>query len=386
MTLDLATRLVSPVHGTTVFRADASIQIGTGHVMRCLTLADELKRHGHQTVFVCRPFEGDMCEEITRRGHALLRLSPVDDVMPQPEGPVHAHWLGVGWREDASETISTLAAIGATPDWLVVDHYALDCHWETALRPFVGRIMVLDDLADRRHDADLLLDQNLYNHMELRYAHLVSDRCEQILGPRFALLRDEFRQARKAMKERTGRVSRVLVFFGGIDQVNMTGRTLAALTEVRDQNMPSGIDVVVGTSHLHRDDVERRCAGMKNVTLHTQTSRMADLMVAADISIGAGGTTTWERAYVGLPSLVTAVAENQREMTDAAARAGICWNLGWYEEVTSELIAARFREACATPQLLRKMSRQSLAVSAGDHETGTSTVAEYLLKAVSVYA
>ncbi len=370
--------------GTIVFRVDASVDIGTGHVMRCLTLAEELRRHGVATVFVCRPFDGDLREHISQRKHGLVSLSPArHSVEREPDGD-YQRWLGVSWRDDASDMLRALASLNRTPDWLVVDHYALDARWEQVVKPHVGRIMVIDDLANRRHECEFLLDQNLHDRIVNRYDGLLSDNCVQLLGPRYALLRDEFRQVRAQMGDRSGHVKNVLIFFGGIDRTNLTCAAVRALSEAADLRLTA--DVVIGAACPHRAEVEQVCEHAPGVTLHMQTNRMAELMVSADLCIGAGGSTTWERAYMGLPSLVVVAAENQRELTDAAARCGICWNLGWHEEVTSLVIASRVREACANPQSLRKMSRQAIAISAHDHETGTGEVAARLMETARVYA
>lgn len=185
---------------TVVFRVDASSLIGTGHVMRCLTLADELTHRGVRSVFLCRPHEGDLRTEVTQRGHGLVSLPSIRRSVVGKGDSVHEDWLGVDWRDDATDTLHALSALGATPDWLVVDHYAIDSRWERRLKPFVGRTMVIDDLADREHVCDLLLDQNLCLRMDIRYDDLIPSTTKRLLGPRYALVRDDF--ARKGSARR----------------------------------------------------------------------------------------------------------------------------------------------------------------------------------------
>ena len=372
------------VCGTALFRVDSSVAIGTGHLMRCLTLADELLHRGYRSIFVCRPFDGDLRTEISRRGHILCSLTPVQTHDVQPCESPYAHWLGTTWQNDAADTLRAIAVSGLTPDWLVVDHYALDIGWERVLRPHVGRIMVIDDLANRSHNCDLLLDQNLYNRLNDRYTALVPANCRQLLGPRYALLRDEFRKVRTHLNQRSGEISQLLVFFGGVDKANLTMATMRALATMTDLSLK--VDIVLGGANEHRDSIEQFAKQLINTTVHVQSSDMAGLMASADLSIGAGGTTTWERAYLGLPSIVVVVAENQRELTEAAARAGICSNLGWYEDISSEIIAEALRSACDSQQFMRKMSRQALSISAADHETGTIAVADALIEGTRVYA
>lgn len=360
------------------FRTDASVRIGTGHVMRCLTLADEFRRSGYACVFICRLADGDLTREIVQRGHQVTTLPRIGSPLKNSDLSDVDTWLGVEFQRDAQETIRALVEFDSTPEWLVVDHYGIDARWERELAPFVGHIMVIDDLANRPHSCEVLLDQNLYQQMNQRYEHLIIDGCVTLLGPHYALLRDEFQQARSFLRPRTGEVQRLFVFFGGVDQANMTACALKGIAQLTDLNL-SG-DVVVGTGNPHLTEIEQLTERLNNFQLHVQSADIARLMSSADLSIGAGGTTTWERAYLGLPSISVVVAENQREMTDAAARAGACMNLGWYEQVIQDTIATAIREAVSSPQVMRKMSRQALAISAPEHQTGTSLVARVLMQ------
>ena len=360
------------------FRADASVKIGTGHVMRCLTLADELRRSGYTCVFICRLADGELTSEIVRRGHRVTTLPCISSTSKTPDLSRSDSWLGTTFQRDAQETISALVDLEIPPEWLVVDHYGIDTHWESEVAPFVGQILVIDDLANRPHSCSVLLDQNLYQQMNERYEHLVDPGCIALLGPQYALLRSEFQQARSFLRPRTGEVERLFVFFGGIDRDNMTSLALRAISRLSDLNL-SG-DVVVGSGNPHLTEVERLTQSLGNFHLHVQSGDIARLMSSADLSIGAGGTTTWERAYLGLPSISVVVAENQREMTDAAARAGVCISLGWFEQVSETSIAEAIRSAVASPQVMRKMSRQELAISAPEHQTGTSLVARVLMQ------
>ena len=170
----------------TVFRADASTEIGTGHVMRCLSLANRLRRAGHASYFICRDLPGNLASFIEGCDFKVHLLpappSKVAGCVTASEPP-HARWLGVPWDVDARDTAGALQQLGADIDWLVVDHYAIDSHWEASLRPFANGIMVIDDLADRRHDCDLLLDQNLSRNAEQRYQGKVMEDCRLLLGP-----------------------------------------------------------------------------------------------------------------------------------------------------------------------------------------------------------
>jgi len=355
------------------FRADASVQIGSGHVMRCLSLADALRARGAEAYFVGRALPGHLGALIRERGYDLALLPapapPAPSVEEEgDEAPAHAQWLGVPWPQDAAQTAQALQAAGDF-DWLVVDHYAVDARWENSLRRTGRSTLVIDDLADRPHDCDLLLDVNL-QEPEGRYAGLVPAWCRQLLGPAYALLRPQFAAARPAPARRDGRVARLLIFFGGSDHDNLTGRALTALGRLGRDDL--AVDVVLGASNPRRSELEALCASLKSVTCHFNVADMAALMAAADLAIGAAGVTTWERACLGLPALVVTIAANQRPTAACAARRGILTWLGDASEVTAATLAEAVRVALAAPATLLAQSRRGMDVVDGG---GTARVA-----------
>ena len=271
------------------FRADASLAIGSGHVMRCRALAQALQERGAQVEF-------------------------------KDESGINA------------------------VDWLVVDQYSLDAAWESRMRQKAAKILVIDDLADRRHDCDVLLDQNWFPDAERRYAGRVPARCRMLLGPRYALLRPEFSRADK--RQRDGKVHRVLVSMGGMDPGNETSKAIRLL-----QGRGVAVDVVVGAANPHREEIARRCA-QAGFEFHLQPSNMAELMAAADLAIGAGGTTTWERCCLGLPTLQLAIALNQEAPTRALAEAGLVTYAG------RSLTEHSLLQALKNTEMLKEQSRR----------------------------
>lgn len=313
------------------FRTDATSRIGTGHFMRCMTLAEELRQHGVNIRFVSRDLPQYLRDMLETKG---MEFSPLEsDAAPcSADDLAHSHWLNASQEQDALATKQALS--GRKWDWLMVDHYALDARWESALRPSAEHIMAIDDIADRHHDCDVLLDQNLYADMQERYAGKVPVQCRQLLGPRYALLRDEFRESRKQARQRTGPVKRILVFFGGMDADNYTGRAVEALAGLEVGAWQ--VDVVIGMQHPCREQIEKLCES-HGYHCHVQTKRMAELMVHADLAIGAGGSAMWERCCLGLPALSVCVADNQRRQITDAAEQGLIYSLSGGGDLTSSL-------------------------------------------------
>lgn len=336
-----------------VFRTDASHEVGTGHVMRCLTLARKLRDCGGDCRFVCREHAGDLCALIRRSGFVVcvLPLETIGGWESQNE-TAHGHWLGADWRKDAEQTIAALG--GEKPDWLIVDHYAIDRLWEGELRAHCGRIMVIDDLADRRHDCDLLLDQNLAFDYVTRYGNLLPEQSAVLLGPRYALLQQEYSELHPRTPPRVGDVRRVLVYFGGADQTNMTGRVIEALSDLNCGNFL--VDVVSNSGSLHAADVRSQTAKLPWVKLHANLPTLAPLMLVADLAIGAGGTTTWERCCMGLPSLVVTIADNQLAGAAEANARGVLWWLGHESAVSVSQIHACVEKLLANPGELQRCS------------------------------
>ncbi len=309
-----------------VFRADASLDIGTGHVMRCLTLADALRARGATCRFVCRAHPGHLIEQIRQRGFETTALpsASTETSGPAADGtalPAHAHWLGADWQTDAEQTRAALR--DERVDWLVIDHYALDARWERSLRGACRRLMVIDDLADRPHDCDVLLDQNL-GRSAADYAALVPGGCIVLVGPQYALLRPEFAALRpdSLARRESAQLRRLLITMGGVDKDNATGTVLDAL---RRCPLPADcrITVVMGPHAPWLEPVREQAAEMPWPTeVLVDVRDMAGLMADSDLAIGAAGTTAWERCCLGLPSISMVLASNQKAGAVALSDAG----------------------------------------------------------------
>lgn len=345
-----------------VFRTDASLAIGTGHVMRCLTLAVSLRERDAAVSFVCREHDGHLCDLIEARGFAVSRLPvPNTEYQAEPE-PAHASWLGASWRDDCEQTRTAIEGAGAKADWLVVDHYAVDHRWESALRKSVGRIMVIDDLADRVHDCDLLLDQNLVAQMRTRYADKVPAACGRLLGPDYALLQPIYAELHDRIPPREGQIRRLFIFFGGADSDNITGRALTAFLQLNRPDIE--VDVVVTEGSPHAAAILQQVTGHDNIHLHSGLPTLGPLMAKADLAVGGSGATSWERLCLGLPALVVTLADNQRAIADGLSQRDLVNWLGQHDEV-NELVIARALGKLLGQGLHEDWSRRCLALVDG---------------------
>lgn len=322
-----------------VFRVDASSEIGTGHVIRCLTLAKALRKREVKCEFICRPHVGNLIDLIRREGFEVTELSSSGNSGKSGVGEIslaHENWLGVHWREDSEGVI--LALNGRRSDWLIVDHYALDSRWEKTLRPYFKKIMAIDDLADRVHDCDVLLDQSLVEDWSRRYEGLTPANCRHLLGPQYALLQSEYTKCLPFAAPRLKHIRNILIFFGGVDNLNLTGMAIQAFTGLNRSDI--SLDVVISSSSIHSETIKSQIQFFKNITLHETLPSLAQLILKADLAIGASGTTTWERCCLGLPSLVVTVAKNQRLIAKVLHERGIVRWLGDPVDVSSNTIQA----------------------------------------------
>lgn len=307
--------------------------------MRCLALAHEFKRHGLDIFFICRKHDGDLISFIEdQKGFNVFSLSKPTDFLS-------ASRLGVSWKQDAEETLSIIKKKGG-PLVLVVDHYGIDSRWHNALKACTKKILVIDDLADRFLDCDFLLNQT-YGCKVDQYRNLVPNHCTLMLGASYALLQNQFTQHRAAAENRrkTSRgIERVFVSMGGTDYQNVTRNVLIGLEKVDWRHTPE-IDVVLSSRAPFINEVkEFALRSLMHIRVLVDAGNMAELMLNADLAIGAGGTTAWERCCLGLPSIVILTAENQKEVVESLVVSGAAISLGEYNDFTPELLCKQINQ------------------------------------------
>ena len=325
-------------------RVDASSTIGSGHVMRCLSLAEKLRRHGASVRFFCRALPGHLAPLIATRGFPVTLLaSPAVDA---PSAP----WSVVPWEADATEMLSAVGREvpdGSSYDWLVVDHYGVDARWERCLRTRAARVLVLEDLADRPHDCDVLIDANYFPNLAHRYDGKVPAACRSLLGPEYALLREEFYGRAPTARER------ILVSFGGYDVAGQSLRVARVLARLDLGRRP--VDVVIGAEGRDAAALHELCAATPGFTLRVRVSNMAELMSQALLCIGGGGITTLERLFLRVPTIALASTEYEDEALQPLGDDGYLVYLGSHRDVSDERLAAAVTAQLTRPRALRVM-------------------------------
>jgi UDP-2,4-diacetamido-2,4,6-trideoxy-beta-L-altropyranose hydrolase len=325
-----------------LIRCDSSKDIGSGHLMRCLSLGEKLKKNSHTVNFVCRKLSGSMVGLIESQGYNFAEIEYSD----------------FNQLEDANKTIDKIKEIYSEKlDWIIVDHYDLDIKWESLVSKFSKKIMVIDDLANRNHACNLLLDQNFYINLTERYKNLVPKSCITLLGPNHVLLRDEFYNLAKLNKIRDGHISNILIFFGAGDSLNLTSTVLKALKSIQIAKI--NINVVLGEINPYIDEVKKLSDQFKNINIYSQVKNMAQLIYEADLCIGAGGSSMWERCYLGLPTITVNFAENQEQTSLDTATKGAIHYLG----LSSDLVDKDYIEAInlmlSNPLIVKRISENA---------------------------
>lgn len=354
-------------------RADASIEMGGGHVMRCLTLADELAQRGATVQFICREHKGHLAKLIEDRGYAVSLL-PLEYHYTAPSLPAHSQWVGASWQQDAEQC---RCALNTAIDWMIVDHYGLDSNWHKKLRDQCRQIMVIDDLADRKLNCDLLLDQTA-DRMACDYrAQLGSAQTTFLLGSQYALLRQQFVTARlkklSLHKPLSNGIDNLLIALGGTDPENIS---LQVLKLIENCGFAGNVTLIVSSQAPHIETLTKYIVNKPRVRLLSDVADMANLISTSDLVVGASGSSNWERCCLGAPSINLVLADNQSLVAAAmekrnAARVIDTRSDNWPELFQKELIQLDCLEE------REKLASQSKLICDG---TGARLVSQHLVK------
>ncbi|MES2528819.1 MAG: UDP-2,4-diacetamido-2,4,6-trideoxy-beta-L-altropyranose hydrolase [Bdellovibrionota bacterium] len=339
-----------------LIRADGAPEIGVGHLTRCLTLAVALKSNGHEIKFLMTDHSGNFSSIVTKDGFEVVFVSRGEGYQKPVTGK-ESTWLG---NELSYELIEANKVIEKyNPDLAIVDHYGLDAAWEKEIRKSVKSIFVIDDLANRAHDCDYLLDQT-FGRTNLDYIKLVPAGCKFFLGSDYALLRPEFS---RSVPFRTS-LKKIFVSFGGSDPRGITLKIIQGIE--LEQKTKMHITVILREDSLGYEEV-------KNITQNSihhyehlsSTNKMADLMASADLAFGAGGTSAWERCAVSLPAIGVQLADNQKLVLENLSRKGALINIGDFQTVTPDVVYSTLRIILENESFLNAMSKASHEVCDG---------------------
>jgi UDP-2,4-diacetamido-2,4,6-trideoxy-beta-L-altropyranose hydrolase len=312
--------------------------------MRCLTLANTLKSKDVETIFVCHELEGHLCEYLEEQSFKVGRLKNDDGKWSGSianDLPGHSAWLNTSWQYDAEQTCDIIDGLDVTPEWVIVDHYSLDHRWEDVVRRKTQRIMVIDDLADRKHNADLILDQNLIANYRKRYSEKVPAECRLMLGTEYALLQPDYVNLYDRVPPRSGQIKRIMVFFGGADVDNLTSKVINVFQKIGRKDI--NLDVVLTSNNPYFDAISQQVENDENIQIFYGLRSLAPLISKSDLAIGASGTTSWERCCLGLPSLIISLATNQIPIAKEMHRTGLINWLGHKDEVDESIIENSLR-------------------------------------------
>lgn len=352
------------------FRVDAAKHIGTGHLQRCLTLAHELRKMSISSIFFVREYDKELLSLITINDfiYHVIGYSSFGDISED-----HSYWLGVPQEQDAEEFIY---AVSKQPiDMIVTDHYSLNSVWEDMVKDAISLpVAVIDDLENRKHTCDLLIDQNYWPNPNSRYDGLVSSHCLRLLGPKYALLRNEFISLREVkMQKSLNKFETVLVNFGGVGNLQVWKSFLPALVKCHKYNFH------VITGKLSSEDFQL-CKTLikqsKHIFLEEQTNQMSYLMKNSDFALGACGSTVWERFCLGLNAALIDVADNQKDLVSYLYEQNLIDYLGSLDNITVNSISRYLTDLSMNSLKYQERRKEIMQLVDG---MGADRVAKYIM-------
>lgn len=360
-----------------IFRVDASIDIGLGHLMRCISLSSELANRGASCKFVVRKARGNFYDQVINMGFDIDFLPEHSDsncnTLSFEGAKGYSSWLGVDSSLDASQTLGVIE--GQEIDLLIVDHYGIDFSWEKKLNTSCKRLMVIDDLANRSHDCDVLLDQT-YGRSSSAYTKLVSKKTKMFVGSEYALLRPQFYKLRSysLSRRRNGKIRHVVISLGGVDKFNLTTTILDAI-KGSSLEVDCKVSVVVGVKCPWINRIYHEAVGMPwRTEVFVGLEEMAELLSECDLVIGAAGGSSWERACLGVPTILVVAADNQREIAKNLEQANAVIVVDMKN--LSELIVKAINYLLVNYEEVIAMSIKSSNITSGN---GANIIANYLM-------
>jgi len=283
-----------------VFRVDSSLKIGSGHLIRCLTLANQLSISGAKILFICSKFDGVMIDLIAKFGYQYKLIN-------------HSSEKNISQIDDATQTVSHAQNFfNDLTSWIIVDHYKINIDWHRYIKKYIKKLMVIDDLADKNYHCDALLNQNYYKNIDSLYLDLIPNECKLLLGLDYVMLDPQYLTFKDKIRSRLRGNKKLLIYFGATDSQNLTTLVLEILLGFNLKNLE--MDVVLGSNNQNKKQIYKLSGIHPNINIYDSLPSLAELIFYADLGIGACGSTTWERLCLNLPSFILSIADNQHEM------------------------------------------------------------------------
>jgi UDP-2,4-diacetamido-2,4,6-trideoxy-beta-L-altropyranose hydrolase len=315
---------------------DDSLQIGTGHVMRCLALGQIFLKIGDRPVFVMCMVTPTMRGRLESAGFGIKIL----DCIP-------------GGVDDVKQTVEASKEVSSS--WIVLDGYHFDAEYQREIKELGKKLLLIDDNGCASHYyADIVLNQNIHASEKLyskreQYTSL-------LLGTRYVLLREEFLVWKRWKRKIPEIAQNILVTLGGSDPENVTRKVFDAILQLEFNRL----NVIIVANNQYSDQLKGLIEESKvNIELRSNVEKMSDLMAWADIAVSAGGTSTWELAFMGLPMIALAIADNQCQIVEELGKVQVAVNIGWHEDVTSSIIADHISELICDQKRRSEISQRA---------------------------
>ncbi|MEM6474677.1 MAG: UDP-2,4-diacetamido-2,4,6-trideoxy-beta-L-altropyranose hydrolase [Pseudomonadota bacterium] len=342
-------------------RADASPQIGTGHIRRMLSLAKALRSSGADVLFVTRDLGLNASTTVEQEGFRATVL-PAPSGKAEPDATIpHSHWSEVSQEQDIAETTAALSDF--VPARVIIDHYAFDARWHDQVADALGApVMVIDDLADRTLSGRWLVDHNYHPDHGAKFSGRLGKETRLLGGPSYALIDPSYADARRYEFDHD--IRSIGVFMGGVD---LGGDTLAVLDALTEAGWSGPVEVVATSHNPARDAIAERLANWPEGILSQDLPSLAEFFQRHDLQIGAGGGAIWERCCIGPPTIGMVCADNQKKSIPFANAAGFLLGIDHSDQPVRRHIALvdALRDLAASPERRKSLSKTAMKLVDG---------------------
>lgn len=333
-----------------LFRVDASNIIGTGHVYRCLNLA-QLYKKNNNIYFISKNHNFNLNENIKEK----FTCYTIDLKNPDKVNLNIDSWLGEDYKNDVNKTISVIINNNLKIDWLIIDHYAIDEKWEKIIKKYVKNICVIDDFTNRKHDCNILINQQINNDDIIKYKDILNNDCKILTGNDYLFFHERYYSLN--MNKKINSLKKINIFMGGSDTHNITNTIIDICYDFNNKNnLNINFDVIIGKSNKNYKQIKNKIINYKNFHLYYNLDFIGNLLLDADLAIGAPGTTSYERCLTQTPTLMICLATNQKTVIQKFIDSETVIYLGDLDSNYQEKLIFNLENLNNYPSELKKMS------------------------------